>query len=161
MWTSLKSKQTSNLHESCKLGVESIIREALVKKSVDNVTAILIVFEPVEKMITEQNSKDGKNLDINMRLKSGVLSERIPTEDRGVERTSLPVIIGEKNTRVDKLAKNSEDKKSNIQLTLPNEFRPTALLPNIIRHKSQPLIEESKLKRKPSFQETPRTSKMI
>jgi len=42
VWSTVKSKKAKTLHEAMKMAVESIIREALLKKSLDNVTAIIV-----------------------------------------------------------------------------------------------------------------------
>jgi len=42
VWSTVRSKKAKTLHEAMKMAVESIIREALLKKSLDNVTAIIV-----------------------------------------------------------------------------------------------------------------------
>ena len=50
VWDIIKTKgsQTNNVHELLKYCVEGIIKEALLRKSLDNVTAIIIAFSNLE-----------------------------------------------------------------------------------------------------------------
>ena len=42
VWNSLNSKKAVNLHELLKTAVQDLIKEAMLKKSLDNVTALII-----------------------------------------------------------------------------------------------------------------------
>lgn len=160
VWASLKSGQTSNLHEFCKIGVESIIREALIKKSVDNVTAILIVFESMEKMIANQHSKlNERTSDKTPHLKSEASTGNTSTADPAIDRTSLPDINREA-LRGNRFAKDTDEKATrNLKLKISNEISSNALFPSILKHKSQPSIEESKFQRNNSVRGSPKITK--
>lgn len=44
VWNSVKSRKKLSLHEAMKFAAEDIIKEALLKKSLDNVTALVVCF---------------------------------------------------------------------------------------------------------------------
>jgi len=48
VWETLKKREAKSIHDLLKLGVENIIRESLLRKSLDNVTAIIIAFSSLE-----------------------------------------------------------------------------------------------------------------
>ena len=57
-WDSVKKKEAKNIHEGLKLGVESIIKESLLKKSLDNVTAIIVAFSNLEYKFSHFDMQD-------------------------------------------------------------------------------------------------------
>lgn len=44
VWNTINSRKGKNIHDTIKIATEDIIKEALFKKSLDNVTAIVICF---------------------------------------------------------------------------------------------------------------------
>lgn len=63
VWDSTSSKQ-KNIHEQCAKGVDSILKEAIMKKTIDNITVVVIGFSNFKKKIFPRAPKenDEKNL---------------------------------------------------------------------------------------------------
>lgn len=63
VWESTNAKE-KNIHEQCAKGVENILREAIFKKTIDNITVVVIGFSNFKKKIFPRTSKEKKNEDI-------------------------------------------------------------------------------------------------
>ena len=48
VWENFKKKESPNIHDGLRTSVEGILKESLVRKSLDNVTAIIIAFSNLD-----------------------------------------------------------------------------------------------------------------
>lgn len=56
MWEAYSKEKTRNLHEFSGKAVENMMREALLHKSLDNVTAVMISFKNLNKALFPKKS---------------------------------------------------------------------------------------------------------
>lgn len=49
MWNSLRDERTKDIHQQSGKGVECIIKNSLFRKSLDNVTVVIITFDNFER----------------------------------------------------------------------------------------------------------------
>lgn len=57
MWNSLRDEKTVDVHQQTGKGVECIIKNSLFRKSLDNVTVVIISFENFERIFLGEESK--------------------------------------------------------------------------------------------------------
>jgi len=62
VWDTLKKREAKSIHDLLKLGVENIIKESLLRKSLDNVTAIIIAFSSLEYKFSHFDVSDSRPL---------------------------------------------------------------------------------------------------
>ena len=62
VWNTINSRKGKNIHETIKLASEDIIKEALMKRSLDNVTAIVICFSNFGYKTQLYESINGKTM---------------------------------------------------------------------------------------------------
>jgi hypothetical protein len=64
VWMTVNEEQKAkNLHQQCNTAVDMIIKTALVRKSLDNVTCILIAFENFEKLYNKLDTEVTETFD--------------------------------------------------------------------------------------------------
>lgn len=124
----------------------------MVKKSIDNVTAILIVFEPVAQALSNQISNASCSI-VNPNAEDVGKAKNIPFENKGQQDSkSLPNIVGGKNSKGDKFGKLAEERTvRNLKLQSPVKNIGPNVLPKIPRHFSQPVTDGPKYRRKVSL----------
>lgn len=59
MWNYWSGKKDQNLHIALKGGVEHLIKESMIKKSLDNVTGILVGLSHLESFFEDGSRKEG------------------------------------------------------------------------------------------------------
>ena len=62
IWITTKESKTKNIHKQCGVGVDMVMKTSLVRRSLDNVTVVIIAFSNFEKLfIREESSKEPKS----------------------------------------------------------------------------------------------------
>jgi len=58
VWTSSHKKKGKNIHEQCGIGVDSILRNALLYRSSHNITSVLVAFRNFKHLLFAKNPKE-------------------------------------------------------------------------------------------------------
>jgi len=58
VWNSVKNERALNVHQQCGIGIETVIKNALMRRSLDNVTTLMIAFSNFKK-VAFGDKKDG------------------------------------------------------------------------------------------------------
>ena len=126
VWSIVKSKKAKTLHEAMKMAVEAIIKEAMLKKSLDNVTAIIICLSNLgykPKTSESMSMKDTKLL-MQKNLKTSQRWEYYQTEADSQKNPPLQYKTSRQHNRMQSGEKNE-------CLTEGNDmFKPTSSTPN-------------------------------
>jgi protein phosphatase 2C family protein 2/3 len=62
VWDTMKKREAKSIHDLLKVGVENIVKDSLLRKSLDNVTAIIIAFSSLEYKFSHFDEKDSRPL---------------------------------------------------------------------------------------------------
>jgi protein phosphatase 2C family protein 2/3 len=67
VWNSTKTERAGKIHQQCGIAVDNIMKNALLRRSLDNVTSLIIAFENMKKCLTETDPRkeNAENLPIN------------------------------------------------------------------------------------------------
>ncbi len=66
VWITNRESKMKNVHQQCGVGVDMIMKTSLVRRSLDNVTVVMIAFSNFEReFITKENSLYNKNKENN------------------------------------------------------------------------------------------------
>ena len=100
VWNTINSKQKLSIHEVMKFAAENIIKEALIKKSLDNVTALVICFSNLDFETRHQDQILAKpimqsELKVQRRWNDFQDDERAQTERRRVSKSLKRVYRGQ------------------------------------------------------------------
>ena len=67
VWESTQ-EQANNIHQQCGLGVENILREAIFRRTLDNITVVMICFKNFKyKLFPRERSQKEMDENINRR----------------------------------------------------------------------------------------------
>ena len=119
IWITTKESKTKNIHKQCGVGVDMVMKTSLVRRSLDNVTVVIIAFSNFEKLfIREESSKEPKTKDTNA-SNDYIITNTNSTFDEG-EQTSNKMFktfktSNEQNSKVYFHKKLSEDLKLSLQ----------------------------------------------
>lgn len=58
VWESSVEEKAANIHKQCGFGVDHILRESLNKRSLDNVTVVMVAFANFKRKIFGEKSKE-------------------------------------------------------------------------------------------------------
>jgi len=72
IWNSVKEKNMRNIHKQCGLAVESVLKNALGNKSLDNVTSLFIAFSNFKNYLKEANPRIYRSEDKENYNKNGI-----------------------------------------------------------------------------------------
>ena len=70
MWNSLRDEKTTNVHEQTGKGVEWIIKNSLFRKSLDNVTVVIITFGNFDRVFNGEEGKTSESTTLAKETKS-------------------------------------------------------------------------------------------
>lgn len=65
MWNSLRDERTKNVHQQTGKGVECIIKNSLFRKSLDNVTIVIITFGNFERVFKGEEGKISESITLS------------------------------------------------------------------------------------------------
>jgi len=110
VWDTINTEESTDIHELLRLASENLIKETLLKKSFDNVTAIIVAFPALEQKlnpdvavqaITEMNNE----LTLSPRIKTPQKTEGSVPEVGSTIKMSPPQNISrERMTRAEKIS---------------------------------------------------------
>jgi hypothetical protein len=49
-WQSVRDKKAANIHQQCGYGVEMVLKASVFKRTLDNITVVMIAFENFKKI---------------------------------------------------------------------------------------------------------------
>lgn len=157
VWNTINSfKQRLNIHEIMKLASESIIKEALIKKSLDNVTALVVCFGNFEESRNPEQILAKpimqNELKIQRRWNDPQDDERAQTERRRLSKSMKRVYRGQNGLpfEVSALEEMSGYGKSNQSIksfvASPNmKFNKVALDKRQLNYEVKPSIDFPKI----------------
>ncbi len=91
VWNTIESEDTTKLHELLRIASENLIKDAMLKKSFDNVTVIIVGFPALEQKINPTNFVQGsietiQELNLSPNIDSPIKNEDFVTEkDNGTK----------------------------------------------------------------------------
>lgn len=116
VWDTQKTAPEKNVHEISKLGAENIIRQAMLNRSMDNVTVIMISLAGIENGIQalQQNLYFDRKYEITSQQDTSMSKGGLPTSAGGIGKQlqleNYEINVGKYNT----------DHKSNMMALKPS-----------------------------------------
>lgn len=92
VWNSVKEDLALNIHHQCAVGIETILKNSLMRRSLDNVTAVIIAFEDFNEAVfgTEKGEVRNKAVKITRTRTAGLTSgQRTQEKTRNSEGTKI------------------------------------------------------------------------
>lgn len=119
--TAVKGK---NIHEQCAKGVENILRDAIFKKTIDNITVVLISFSNFKKKLFPRFSKEKTNPADSLHQKT-TSEDNNNTMNFGTMHShsnDSTTIFSNDNNNKKSIVSNTKNDDANNEKTLTNNF---------------------------------------
>lgn len=118
MWNSLRDERTKDVHQQTGKGVEWVIKNSLFRKSLDNVTIVIITFENFERIFSKEERKTSDSTTLSNDKSSRTEShhqnlsnyKKRPTLTKTFNSKPIGLKEAPKHRRVDSGGKKAQEK---------------------------------------------------
>jgi len=94
VWNSIKNELALNVHQQCAVGIETILKNALMKRSLDNVTSLIIAFEEFNEAVFGNEKGEVKSKPVKIiRARTGGLTPWQRTQDKTRNNEGAKIVL--------------------------------------------------------------------
>ena len=90
VWNTVAQEKTTKIHKQCGIAADSVLKNALLRRSLDNVTSVIIAFPSFKKACFPKQSTTKKQLPAPALSKKAFATYDRPPSAKPVARTSEP-----------------------------------------------------------------------
>jgi len=156
VWEST-NKTEKNIHEQCGKGVENILREAILKKTIDNITVVVIGFSNFKKKLFPRISKEDPKKSLS-KANNSIDTNYVTKANNSIEtraNNSIDTNVSTYPNSTDYSRVLNSDTKKNANLAnnkqIPEPQIINSVLEKSVKNTFNPFINSPLSKQKPEF----------
>jgi protein phosphatase 2C family protein 2/3 len=94
VWNSVKNELALNVHQQCAISIETILKNALLRRSLDNVTAVIIAFEEFNEAVFRNDIDELKSKAVKIiRTRTAGFTSGQKTQDKTRNSEGTKIVL--------------------------------------------------------------------